>query len=56
MMAVLAEGSTSIVAECVSEMITMISTLKNEPLVALAFAVPITGALIGLAKRVFRRG
>ena len=52
MMEVTAAGSVS---DVVTMVMSTISSITAEPLVAAAVALPITGGVIGLAKRIFRR-
>lgn len=47
---------SSAVGAVTSGMTTLVGTIKNEPLLLLAVAVPFVGACIGLAKRLFRFG
>lgn len=52
---VLMEGATasSAVADVVSTVMATVSSITAHPLVAAAIAVPLTGSVIGLCKRLF---
>lgn len=47
--------ASSAVADVVSMVMSTITSITANPLVAAAVALPITGGVIGLAKRIFRR-
>lgn len=51
------EGVTaaSAVSDVVSMVMSTITSITANPLVAAAVALPITGGVIGLAKRIFKR-
>lgn len=54
---IMMEGGTasSAVADVVTMVMSTITSITANPLVAAAVALPITGGVIGLAKRIFRR-
>ena len=48
--------AASAVSDCLGIVMSTITTITANPLVAVMVAVPITASAIGLAKRLFKRG
>lgn len=48
-------GLATAIADTLSTVMSSITTISANPLVLTAFAVPVTGAVIGLCKRLFKR-
>ena len=48
-------SASSAVADVITMVMSTIGSITANPLVAAAVALPITGGVIGLSKRIFRR-
>ena len=49
------EGAGTGVADVVSQVMTTVTSITANPLVAIAVALPVTGGIIALAKKLFHR-
>lgn len=48
-------GLSTAIADTISTVMSTVTSISANPLVLTALAIPVTGAIIGLTKRLFKR-